>query len=256
MHTFPANTRIKAIVFDLDNTLIDHAFAEQEAMKTVMSAYSQHEHFGAILRNEQERFLRTYRAHNERLWHDLAFRRITAEDLRWQRFAATLQEILPAQTLHEIEVLGRVMGEDYLRLYKRNWQLIDGAEALLDALQHDYKLGVITNGFREQQRGKLAQFGWETRFDAVILSDEVGVMKPHREIFRLAEEALGCIPEELVYVGDNYVSDIEGAKDAGWYAVWLSAQQSQNPQNRADATLATLHEIEALFDRAKTSAKL
>jgi YjjG family noncanonical pyrimidine nucleotidase len=240
-------TTIKAIVFDLDNTLIDHAFAEAKAIQTVMNAYQHHDYLSAILQNEQEHFLRVYRQHNERLWHDLAFRRITPEDLIWQRFAATLSDFFPHNMAQEAEHLGRTMGEEYMRLYKDNWRLLDGADSLLSALQHDYKLGVITNGFREQQRGKLAKFGWEARFDAVILSDEVGVMKPHREIFQLAEKALGYTQKELVYVGDNYVSDIEGAKDAGWYAVWLHAQETRKPNNRADATVSTLHELRAMF---------
>jgi YjjG family noncanonical pyrimidine nucleotidase len=244
MNLSPSN--IKAIVFDLDNTLIDHASAEAQAMERVLNSAMQNAALGEILRTAPDRFLAAYRINNERLWHDLAFERITSEELRWQRFAFTLGDIAPQLAKADAERLGKEMGEEYLQLYKHYWQLIKGANELLDALQNLFKLGVITNGFRDQQRGKLAKFGWEERFDAVVLSDEVGVMKPHKAIFAIAEERLGSSPEELVYVGDNYLSDIEGAKDAGWRAVWFNPAQSQREQNRADATISALDELQRL----------
>lgn len=216
-------------------------------MKLVLEAYHDNASIGAVLREQPTSFLHAYRLHNERLWHDLAFKRITAEELRWMRFAATLAELLPDATTQDTERLGQDMGEAYLRLYKRNWRLLEGANDLLNTLEHRFKLGVITNGFRDQQRGKLAQFGWEERFQTVVLSDEVGVMKPHAEIFRIAEERLRCSPDELVYVGDNYVSDVEGANNAGWRTIWLNPALPTKPDNCADATVQTLAEILPLF---------
>jgi YjjG family noncanonical pyrimidine nucleotidase len=239
-------SNIKAIVFDLDNTLIDHAFAEGQAMERVLGAYFQETSIGGLLRDAPEEFLAAYRLNNERLWLDLAFERISGEELRWQRFAYTLSDIAPRLAKQDTERLGREMGAEYMRLYQEHWRLITGATELLNVLQNRFKLGVITNGFRDQQRNKLAKFGWETMFHSVVLSDEVGVMKPHKAIFTIAEERLQCSAEELVYIGDNYISDIEGAKDAGWRAVWYNPAQIQRAENRADATIASLEEL-AIF---------
>jgi 5'-nucleotidase len=238
-------SNIKAIVFDLDNTLIDHAFAEAQAMEQVLGSQVQEASIGELLRNATEQFLAAYRINNERLWHDLAFERITGEELRWQRFAHTLSDIAPHLAKADAERLGKEMGAEYMQLYKYYWRLIPGANEMLDSLQHRFKLGVITNGFRDQQRGKLAKFGWEDRFHAVVLSDEVGVMKPHKEIFRIAEGYLQCSPEELMYVGDNYVSDVEGARDAGWQAIWYNPTQTQRMENLANTTITALDELQA-----------
>lgn len=244
---------LTTIVFDLDNTLIDHAFAEKQAISKVLTEYHSHPHIGTALQSHQEQFLKIYRLNNERLWHDLSFRRITAEDLRWMRFSETLQDQalrdkFPVLTSHQAEALGKEIGDKYLQLYKYHWRLLDGANELLSALQGKYKLGVITNGFTDQQRGKLNQFGWTNRFHDVILSEEVGVMKPHREIFELAEQRLGTHGGECVYVGDNYISDVQGAKNAGWSAVWLNAGGTPVPiDNCADATVQTLEEVRNLF---------
>jgi FMN phosphatase YigB (HAD superfamily) len=50
-----------------------------------------------------------------------------------------------------------------------------------------------------------------------------------------------------VYVGDNYVSDVEGAHHAGWRTIWLNPAPPNKPDNRADATVQTLAEIPSLF---------
>ncbi|TAE29893.1 MAG: HAD family hydrolase [Candidatus Kapaibacterium sp.] len=238
---------IKAIVFDLDNTLIDHAFAEKEAMMRVLAAYTEHTQLGELFRSTTAPFLAAYRRVNETLWLDFAFRRISGEELKWMRFAKTLQTQVPSLTEAEAITLGKEMGAEYMRLYREHWRVLEGANALLDILKDRFKLGVITNGFTEQQRGKLAQFAWQDLFHTVVLSEEVGVMKPHREIFTIAEKQLECLPEELLYVGDNYVSDIEGAHTAGWRTVWLQQEKIEKPESLATACVQSLPELQELL---------
>ncbi|MBL7993595.1 MAG: hypothetical protein JNN25_19315, partial [Candidatus Kapabacteria bacterium] len=77
---------LKAIVFDLDNTLLDHSAAEREAISKFLPAYYDEPSIGTIFKEAPERFLAAYRHWNERLWLDLAMERITADELKWQRF--------------------------------------------------------------------------------------------------------------------------------------------------------------------------
>ena len=63
--------------------------------------------------------------------------------------------------------------------------------------------------------------GQQYIFDEIIVSGDVGVEKPDREIFALMEEKLGFTPGEMLYVGDNPYNDVDGAAAAGWRTVWV-----------------------------------
>ncbi|MBD1208712.1 MAG: HAD family hydrolase [Ignavibacteria bacterium] len=234
---------LKAIVFDLDNTLLDHSAAEREAISKFLPAYYDEPSIGTIFKEAPERFLAAYRHWNERLWLDLAMERITADELKWQRFALTLRDLVPEFTEHDAERLGRDMGRTYLELYADGWRLLPDAAETVRALGERFSLGLITNGFSEQQRGKLARFGWESRFDAAILSGELGVMKPHKAIFDHALAELGVSAHEAVYIGDHYETDVVGALGAGWRAIWFNPARTPRTENRADRTIFALSEL-------------
>lgn len=90
-----------------------------------------------------------------------------------------------------------------------------GAETVLERLADDYALGVLTNGVPDWQRRKLAATGLAAYVDAVVASYEVGAHKPDPAPFRAAEERLGA--DEYAMVGDSD-ADIDGARAAGWRA--------------------------------------
>lgn len=234
---------LKAIVFDLDNTLLDHTAAEREAIKKFLPQYYDEPSIGAIFRETPERFLAAYRHWNEILWHDFAMERITADELKWRRFAATLHEIAPELTEHDAELIGRNMGKTYLELYAEGWQLLPDADETLLRLGERFDVGLITNGFSEQQRSKIARFGWEKRFNAAVLSGELGVMKPHKAIFDHTLKELGIQANEAVYVGDHYKTDVVGALQAGWRAIWYNPSGAPKPDNQATWTISALSEL-------------
>lgn len=78
------------------------------------------------------------------------------------------------------------------------------------------RVGVLSNwDFR--LRTVLAGFSWSTRFDPVLISAEVGAEKPDPAIFRYAENSTGTQAGECALVGDDPLSDLAGAKAAGWH---------------------------------------
>jgi putative hydrolase of the HAD superfamily len=105
---------------------------------------------------------------------------------------------------------------------KRSWRLFDDALPCLRALRNlGLRLAAITNAAGEHQRAKLGALGLESAFDAVLISGELGVAKPHRAIFRTACLVLGVHPSETMHVGDRLDTDAMGARDAGLHGVWL-----------------------------------
>lgn len=102
------------------------------------------------------------------------------------------------------------------------WRLFDDALPCLRALRNlGLRLAAITNAAGEHQRAKLTALGLNSAFDAVLISGELGVAKPHRAIFRSACRVLGVHPGQAVHVGDRLDTDAVGARDAGLHGVWL-----------------------------------
>ena len=86
-----------------------------------------------------------------------------------------------------------------------------------------YKTGLITNGNHKLQYEKIRNLELSGHFDEIIVTGDYGIHKPDREIFDIMREKLGFSADEIVYVGDNPVNDIEGARNAGWHTIWMKS---------------------------------
>ncbi len=94
------------------------------------------------------------------------------------------------------------------------------AEFVLGELKkRGYKLGIITNGIKSVQGSKLKLLNFHKYMDYVIISEKI--RKPNIEPFLEMAEALNLKPQELMYVGDNPLNDVEGSRNAGYTPVWM-----------------------------------
>ena len=123
--------------------------------------------------------------------------------------------------LYDIELYPGDLNEFWETNLGRYAECFDGAADLLELLRPYYKLAVITNGDARGQRDKLEHSGILHYFDEVFISGAVGIAKPDTRIFLMAAEKLGVKPEECVFVGDGFRTDIRGAKKAGMNPVWM-----------------------------------
>lgn len=74
--------------------------------------------------------------------------------------------------------------------------------------------------------------GWSTQFEAIVVSQRVGTIKPHLAIFRAAETEMGLGPADrhsILHVGDDWAADVVGAIQAGWRAAWVRARPEDSP---------------------------
>lgn len=204
-------TDVRFVYFDLDDTLLDHRAAEKAALQDVCTAFDA---LGAFdLAHVQE----TYHAHNVPLWKQYAEGAIGKDDLKRLRFERLLQALavteLDADAVHE----------HYLTRYARHWTYRPGAADAFAAVARHRPVGIVTNGFSEVQAAKLDQFPeLRTRSRAVVISEDVGYMKPHPRLFSHAAAEAGVAPEHILYVGDSYHSDVRGALGAGWQIAWYT----------------------------------
>lgn len=201
--------------FDLDDTLLDHTGAEAIAQRETFGAFGAL--FGALPFPE---WLAAYRGANALLWAAYGRGEIGREELHRRRFADPLAAFgLDAGAAEEV-------GAAYLERYRRAWSLNEGAEELLAAASRLGEVGILSNGFRELQRAKIARFELERWVRHVVLSEEVGAMKPARAIFDAAVRAAcgeaGANGRRKLYLGDHFQTDVLGARAAGWLPVFYN----------------------------------
>ena len=206
---------IRFVYFDLDDTLLDHRAAERAALADLHAGHPE------IGRHDLGHVQATYHGENAPLWAAFARSEVTAAELQHLRFRRTLDRL-------DARLDADAVGAVYLEHYARHWVWIDGArDAFLDTARR-LPVGILTNGFEAQQVAKLARFPEIAEAAAaVVISERVGVQKPHPAIFAHAREAAsGAVgadlaPAEILYVGDSLSSDVRGGRGAGWPVVWL-----------------------------------
>ncbi len=110
----------------------------------------------------------------------------------------------------------------YLKHRFEDAVLFDDVLPTLEGLRRKYILGVMSNGNSYPRT-----LGLEHFFQFIILAQDVGMEKPDSGIFHLAVQKAGCLPEELLYVGDSQEEDILGAKRAGVRIAWFNRTNDQ-----------------------------
>lgn len=170
-----------------------------------------------------EKFIEIYEAINHELWHLYSLKQTTKEELRYQRFHKAFLHF----NYNNIQ-LAHHWADDYLKISPYKTHLIDGTMDVLLYLQEKYQLHIITNGFKEVQHIKLDYSNLKPFFEHIIISEEHGFNKPDIKIFDLAQQLTNAQSHECVMIGDNYDTDIMGALNAKWKAIYLTEKEVNN----------------------------
>ena len=208
-------SRYAAILFDLDDTLLDFGRCETAAFAEA--------HAAAGLGCAAEEAHRAYRVINLDLWERYRLGEITPEEVRVQRFHLLLTQFDgdPGRAAE--------MAELYIDSLGRQCHMVEGCLPLLGSLHRRIPLGLVTNGFRNVQRRRIALAGLERYFDVVVTSEEAGAAKPSPLPFRMALASLIGLQGPVLYVGDSPDADVEGALAAGLEACWLAPTELAYP---------------------------
>ncbi|WP_329455455.1 HAD family hydrolase [Streptomyces sp. NBC_01497] len=195
---------IRAVLWDLDDTLFDHAGAEGAGLALHLAA-ERLPAAGAL-----ERWRESTRLH----WARFAAGEIDFDEQRRERVRAFL-----GAALSDAEAEAWFAG--YRAHYRASWRLSPDVLAVLDELAGDFRHAILSNAALRHQDHKLRTLGVRGRFEAVVCAADIGVHKPDPAAFLAACDALRLPPEEVVHVGNEPDIDAAGAVAAGLGAVWL-----------------------------------
>ena len=219
------------LLFDLDNTLFDFDQSERYALRHTFAVHQL---------PYQPDYLATYHRINKACWEAFENGEIDQQTLREVRFKRFLAAIdCPADP--------NQLGATYLKTLASTEFVLPGARELLDNLQQQFQLVAVTNGLKEVQRPRIRQSKMAHYFREIIVSDEIGVSKPHAEFFDYTFSTIGHPAKtEVLIIGDNINSDIRGGLNYGISSCWYNPRQIANP-----TTLQPTYEVQHLKEIAK-----
>jgi len=196
---------VKAVIFDLDDTLFDHTASATKAIHswvTDLGGTPSDELIAQWFVIEQDNFNRWLAGE------------VTHQGQRRGRlrdFLPLIGRPVPATD----EELDKVF-EGFLHHYQDNWVAFPDARPALEvARSNNWRVGVLTNGSTTQQNGKLRVIGLAELVDVVCTSESLGVSKPAPEAYLLTCEALGVDPADALMIGDNLDLDVLAPRTAG-----------------------------------------
>ncbi|MEK7663929.1 MAG: HAD family hydrolase [Patescibacteria group bacterium] len=190
---------IRAIGFDFDDTLIDGQYSIRQRWQKVLRDYS------FLSPNLEKRFFEIY-------------------NKKGPNYKFHLDD-----TLAELKI-GKEFKEEILLELRKTFQdekLLNGAKDLLESIKKTvFKMGIITDGKRSYQEGRIKKAGIYDYFDFVIYGKGKKDKKPTKKILESLNKYLNKIsvkfPEEFLYIGDNFKNDVEGFLNMGAKVCWIT----------------------------------
>lgn len=226
--------KLKHIFFDLDDTLWDF---ESNSRNVLESHFYLHE-LDKKLGTDFNTYFQAYKKKNNELWQYYNSKQITKEELRKRRFHETFLQF----GYNDFD-LSYFISEAYINESPYGTALKKGTLELLTKLKENFQLHIITNGFKEVQLTKIEQCRLGEYFQRIIISEDVGYNKPDVRIFREAERMNNTDKNECLMIGDNFNTDIVGAKNAGWQSIWYNPDSNKRYQAKQVQCLTELMEV-------------
>lgn len=223
---------IKAVGFDLDDTL----YSRGDFYKFVFDVMEE-----SVISTENtfNIFYEVFQKHSDIEYEKFIRDRKAKDAYKNDRVITTYKELGFVATEKDAIIFNAL----YLYFRDRIVYRQDVEELFKVLLEKNMELFILTNGPSEDQRNKLKQLKIERYIpeNRWFISDELNCTKPDLEIFEKVEKLLEYANEELLYIGDNYINDFKGAKNAGWEAVLLNIHDNYS---NSDNVLSVDHIID------------
>ena len=217
---------IKAILFDLDDTLYEEKLFVKSGFKEVA------------------KFIEDKFKINKKDFYKILVN-IFNEGVRGNIFNLALERM---NIIFDEDIIASMV--KIYRDHNPKIKLAEDVESLLIKLKKVYSLGIITDGYFEVQKKKVQALKLEELFDIIIYTDRYGreFWKPNVFGYKLALKNLEVSPEETVYIGDNPYKDFIGAKETGITTVRILKPEQEYSKVRLDKEYEADYEIRELHE--------
>lgn len=242
-NTLPSRGQPKAMLIDLDDTIITDDAVSEETWQVVCR------HFAPLvgvasagtlydaIKNVAQDYWGNPENHRKG--------RLNLEATRRELVRSALREIgLPNDTIAD------QIADTYSAKKEAAITPVPGAiEALQSLRTSGLRLALITNGGADLQRRKIVKFGLEAIFDFILIEGEFGAGKPHPSVYNTAMGRLNVTSLETWMVGDNLEHDIAGAQRLGIYSIWIDWRGLGLPLSSAVRPDRIVRNLTQLVDR-------
>lgn len=225
------------LFFDADGTLFDFVAAQDWALSQVFTEFG-------IPANKES--LQTYSDINASVWLEFEQGLISLQKLKTERFRRFFAR-------YGVTGNPETFSVRYTETLSHSYHLYDDALTTLNTLQQrNYPMSMITNGISSVQRGRLEATKTAQYFKAIIISEEIGVQKPHLSYFTralaMAAEA-GFPAKRPLIIGDSPTSDIQGGLNAHIDTCWINRfSMESDPAIPSTYEVSNLHQLIKLLD--------
>ncbi len=192
----------KAVIFDLDHTLFDR----YKTLSSIINSGKAYTIFKEEIGKEKikEKWIYADKNFCTISW-DLVYDYMKKEDI--------LKESIEKEGFFKNHIVP---------LYENVAEPYDFAIPTLKELKkRGYKIGLITNGSHYLQMKKLEMLNMVDCFDEIIISKDLNTDKPDRLLFDEMARRLDLPANEMLYVGDNPLNDVDASRKAGYTPVWV-----------------------------------
>lgn len=216
--------RIRGVLFDLDNTLVD-----RQASLAVLASEFADVYAGDLEEVDVEA---------------LAQAILEADGGGYRAKDAVFERLLEASPWAQ-KPAAEDLQDFWYATFPRCTRPMPGVYEVLEALElRGLKMGVVTNGSEAMQNAKVDRLDLRVYMETVIVSEAVGAAKPDAKVFGLALEGLGLAASGVCFVGDHPDNDVAGAAAAGLTPIWLDGHHPW-PEGR-DLPVYRIHALEDL----------
>ena len=208
-------SQYKNLFFDLDDTLWAFSLNARDTFEEMYQKYDYDRFFRSF-----QHFYTLYQYRNVELWEEYGRGQVSKEELNRQRFLYPLEAVGARDA-----ALAEAFSDDFFSVIPTKSRLMPHAYEVLEYLAEKYNLYILSNGFRELQSRKMRSAGVDGYFKKVILSEDLGVLKPWPAIFNFALSATQSELRESLMIGDSWEADITGAHGVGMHQAFYNVTE-------------------------------
>ena len=214
LHNSQTLKNIKAVSFDVDDTLWDFESAMTNALALTLQRIRQVVPIESAMQLTVGKMMQIRDSVSIQMGGDAT----GLERIRHAAFVKTLETIG-----HPNLELATELYHLYMDARSSNPEPYAEVPSALEKLASRFQLGVISNGNTHPDT-----FGLPKVFDFVVFATDCGVSKPDPQIFKFALRKINRTPKEVLHVGDSLENDVSGANNSGLRSAWLNRNKTTN----------------------------